>query len=262
MQLHYIAVAAMSTARTKSNTSSVVGSNHLLQGSEDSNQQHLKPKRKAPARPGSVDKSKSGSSSNKGNAKVKRKTSTSSLKEESLSGGSKIKPKRKTSATTSPIKEEGEDDGTKAKRKVLTDSIMEESGEGTKDNKLRRIVSPRKEQYSHLLDEMVGCGDMVLLEPLTEDNIIENLKKRYTTGDIYVSIYSYSCACICTHTMLPRTMARKFDDLTSLYDLIVSTVFKFFISSAKHNYNYHAVFPAIGWDGSLSHPASDFLIGQ
>ena len=36
---------------------------------------------------------------------------------------------------------------------------------------------------------MVGRGDMVLLEPLTEDNINENLKKRYTAGDIYVRIH-------------------------------------------------------------------------
>ena len=45
----------------------------------------------------------------------------------------------------------------------------------------------RREQYSHLLDEMVGCGDMVLLEPLTEESLVENLKKRYDSGEIYVS---------------------------------------------------------------------------
>lgn len=48
-------------------------------------------------------------------------------------------------------------------------------------------MSPRKEQYSHLLDETVGCGDMVLLDPLTEENMIENLKRRYSSGEIYVS---------------------------------------------------------------------------
>ena len=42
-------------------------------------------------------------------------------------------------------------------------------------------------RYSHLLDEMVGCGDMVLLEPLTEENLVENLKLRYNSGEIYVS---------------------------------------------------------------------------
>ena len=45
----------------------------------------------------------------------------------------------------------------------------------------------RSLRYSHLLEEMVGCGDMVLLEPLTEDNLLQNLKTRYESGEIYVS---------------------------------------------------------------------------
>ena len=170
------------------------GSNQLLQvPAADANHQQLKPKRKAPARPSNADKSKTGSSSsNKANTKVKRKTSL----QEVSSVNHNANVKRKTSDTTNPIKKEGEDNSIKAKRKVSPNSIAEESGEGTNDNKLRRIVSPRKEQYSHLLDEMVGCGDMVLLEPLTEENIIENLKKRYAAGDIYVranSLYVYLC---------------------------------------------------------------------
>lgn len=44
----------------------------------------------------------------------------------------------------------------------------------------------KKLRYSHLLDEMVGCGDMVLLEPLTEESLLDNLKTRYESGDIYV----------------------------------------------------------------------------
>lgn len=175
----------MSTTKTKSNVSSVVGgSNHLLQvpGTADSSNQS-KPKRKAPARPSSADKSKArNTSSNKSNAKVKR---NASLQEESsVSRNAKSKRKSTAIGAISPIKEER---STKGKRKTPTNSITEEHRESSKDSKLRRIVSPRKEQYSHLLDEMVGCGDMVLLEPLTEDNIIENLKKRYTAGDIYVS---------------------------------------------------------------------------
>lgn len=55
------------------------------------------------------------------------------------------------------------------------------------EKSLRRSVSPRKEQYSHLLDETVGRGDMVLLEPLTEEGLIENLQLRYKAGEIYVS---------------------------------------------------------------------------
>ena len=172
----------MSAARTKSSKGGS-SNNQLLQVPEDSNQQQLKPKRKAPARPGSQDKSKTGSSSsNKANSKVKRKTSL----QEVSSASRNAKVKRRASDTNSPIKEEEEDGSTKGKTKVSMNSITEENGEGMKDNKLRRIVSPRKEQYSHLLDEMVGCGDMVLLEPLTEENIIENLKKRYSAGDIYV----------------------------------------------------------------------------
>ena len=49
------------------------------------------------------------------------------------------------------------------------------------------MVSPRREQYSHLLDEMVGCGDMVMLDPLSEETLMENLRKRYKGGHIYVS---------------------------------------------------------------------------
>ena len=149
----------MSSAKTKSNSSK----NHLLDGSvaPHSNSQHAKPKRKAPAAPGGGVKSSKSSSG----TKVKRKTSNSQ------DHGAGVKAGRRK-APQSPLREENEDE--------------------VKDNKLRRVVSPRKEQYSHLLDEMVGCGDMVLLEPLTEGNIIENLKKRYAAGDIYVS--SFACS--------------------------------------------------------------------
>ena len=188
-----VAAATMSAARTGTVEG---GSNQLLQAADSNQQQQLKPKRKAPSRPGNAaDKSKGGSSSSnqKANTKVKRKTS---LQEVNSVGSRNAKVKRRTSDITNPIKEERGDGSTlKAKRKVSPNSIAEEGG--TKDNKLRHVVSPRKEQYSHLLDEMVGCGDMVLLEPLTEENIIENLRKRYTAGDIYVRAYyhynNYTC---------------------------------------------------------------------
>ena len=38
-----------------------------------------------------------------------------------------------------------------------------------------------------MLDNMVGVGDMVLLEDLSEDGLIENLWDRYNNKDIYVS---------------------------------------------------------------------------
>ena len=63
---------------------------------------------------------------------------------------------------------------------------------------LRRQVSPRQGQYSHLLDETIGCGDIVLLDPLTEDNLIENVRKRYNSGEIYVSRDSVYKIHICT----------------------------------------------------------------
>lgn len=131
---------------------------------DHNHQHHVKPKRKAPTRPSGSKSNTLVSSSSKPHAKVKKKTVTSSLKQEGEAGG-------KTSRKSSPS------------------FIGDENADEVKDAKLRRIVSPRKEQYSHLLDEMIGCGDMVLLEPLTEDNIIENLKKRYTAGDIYVRIH-------------------------------------------------------------------------
>lgn len=42
-----------------------------------------------------------------------------------------------------------------------------------------------------ILDTMVGVGDFVLLDPLTEDAFINNLKKRFDTDNIYVSIYAF-----------------------------------------------------------------------
>ena len=60
------------------------------------------------------------------------------------------------------------------------------SGKG-EEKSLRRSISPRKEQYMSLLDEMVGQGDMVLLDPITEDSILQNLNKRFVAGEIYVS---------------------------------------------------------------------------
>ena len=38
-----------------------------------------------------------------------------------------------------------------------------------------------------MLDNMVGVSDMVLLEPLTEDSLLENLWDRYNNKEIYVS---------------------------------------------------------------------------
>lgn len=45
----------------------------------------------------------------------------------------------------------------------------------------------KMEVKTSLLDNMIGVGDMVLLEPLTEETFINNLRKRFDHNEIYVS---------------------------------------------------------------------------
>ena len=40
---------------------------------------------------------------------------------------------------------------------------------------------------SSLLDGTIGVGDAVLIEPLTEDNFVENIQLRFEHDNIYVS---------------------------------------------------------------------------
>lgn len=47
----------------------------------------------------------------------------------------------------------------------------------------------KMEVKSSLLDNMIGVGDMVLLEPLNEETFIDNLKKRFDHNEIYVSAW-------------------------------------------------------------------------
>lgn len=47
----------------------------------------------------------------------------------------------------------------------------------------------KMEVKTSLLDNMIGVGDMVLLEPLSEDSFIENLRNRFHHNEIYVSLY-------------------------------------------------------------------------
>lgn len=51
----------------------------------------------------------------------------------------------------------------------------------------KKKLSKKKAGSGHLLDAAVGCSDMVLLDPLTVDNMVKNLQERYKAGDIYVS---------------------------------------------------------------------------
>lgn len=46
----------------------------------------------------------------------------------------------------------------------------------------------KMEVKTSLLDNMIGVGDMVLLEPLSEETFINNLKRRFDYNEIYVSI--------------------------------------------------------------------------
>ncbi|KAJ8776233.1 hypothetical protein J1605_015708 [Eschrichtius robustus] len=43
----------------------------------------------------------------------------------------------------------------------------------------------KMEVKTSLLDNMIGVGDMVLLEPLNEETVINNLKKRFDHNEIY-----------------------------------------------------------------------------
>lgn len=54
------------------------------------------------------------------------------------------------------------------------------------------IADSKMEVKTSLLDNMIGVGDMVLLEPLNEDSFIENLRKRFDHNEIYVSSPSSS----------------------------------------------------------------------
>ncbi|NXW40868.1 MYO1B protein, partial [Nyctiprogne leucopyga] len=48
----------------------------------------------------------------------------------------------------------------------------------------------KMEVKTSLLDNMIGVGDMVLLEPLEEDSFINNLKKRFDHSEVYTYIGS------------------------------------------------------------------------
>ncbi|XP_061464174.1 unconventional myosin-Ib isoform X3 [Rhineura floridana] len=48
----------------------------------------------------------------------------------------------------------------------------------------------KMEVKTSLLDNMIGVGDMVLLEPLTEESFISNLKQRFDHSEIYTYIGS------------------------------------------------------------------------
>lgn len=111
----------------------------------------------------------------------------------------KVRPKSpRRKAPTAPKKKDSTNG--KAKGPQDKDSLglpeaeyLGKNGKGKTEKSMKRSLSPRStEGYSSLLEEMVGMGDMVLLDPITEDSIIQNLKKRYEAGEIYVSMIGVS----------------------------------------------------------------------
>lgn len=105
----------------------------------------------------------------------------------------KKKTRPKSPRRKAPIAPKKKDSNGKPSNKPPKDSLrlpeVEHLGNTDSEEKsLKRTISPRTDGYTSLLEEMVGMGDMVLLDPITEDSIIGNLKKRYEAGEIYVRI--------------------------------------------------------------------------
>ena len=59
-------------------------------------------------------------------------------------------------------------------------------GKGSK----KRRMSKKKCEGRSVMSDMVGVSDMVLLDPLTEDKLMENLEQRFNAGEIYVSSFT------------------------------------------------------------------------
>lgn len=57
-------------------------------------------------------------------------------------------------------------------------------GKGSK----KRRLSKKKYDSSSMMVDIIGVSDMVLLDPLTEDALMQNLEKRFKAGEIYTYI--------------------------------------------------------------------------
>ncbi|KAM6464117.1 unconventional myosin-Ib isoform 3-T4 [Liasis olivaceus] len=69
----------------------------------------------------------------------------------------------------------------------------------------------KMEVKTSLLDNMIGVGDMVLLEPLTEETFISNLKQRFDHNEIYTYIGSVVIS-INPYRLLPIYSAEKVEE--------------------------------------------------
>ncbi|XP_038642232.1 unconventional myosin-Ib [Scyliorhinus canicula] len=73
---------------------------------------------------------------------------------------------------------------------------------------------------SSYLDNMVGVGDMVLLDPLTDESLLSNLKTRFNNNEIYTYIGSVVVS-INPYQMLPIYCQEKINKYRNcnLYEL-------------------------------------------
>ncbi|XP_062862634.1 unconventional myosin-Ib isoform X2 [Trichomycterus rosablanca] len=69
----------------------------------------------------------------------------------------------------------------------------------------------KMEVKTSLLDNMIGVGDMVLLEPLSEETFIENLRKRFEHNEIYTYIGSVVIS-VNPYKSLPIFTAEKVEE--------------------------------------------------
>uniref|UniRef100_H0UXH0 Unconventional myosin-Ib n=1 Tax=Cavia porcellus TaxID=10141 RepID=H0UXH0_CAVPO len=81
----------------------------------------------------------------------------------------------------------------------------------------------RMEVKTSLLDNMIGVGDMVLLEPLSEETFINNLKKRFDHSEIYTYIGSVVIS-VNPYRALPIYSPEKVEDYRNrnFYELIAT----------------------------------------
>ncbi|KAK5609717.1 hypothetical protein CRENBAI_024653 [Crenichthys baileyi] len=87
----------------------------------------------------------------------------------------------------------------------------------------------KMEVKTSLLDNMIGVGDMVLLEPLSEDSFLENLKKRFDHNEIYtyigsvvISLNPYRSLPIYTPDKVEEYRNRNFYELSPHMRLVLS----------------------------------------
>ena len=70
-----------------------------------------------------------------------------------------------------------------------------------------RVGSPLT-HYTSLLEEIVGCGDMVLLDTVSIETVVDNLRQRYSSDGIYVSLL-YGAFGVCLQCLPPTDLHRQ-----------------------------------------------------